>query len=112
LMKEYLPPKVSKSDADLFFDNWVYSTGIPSLKMSYAVKGAAPQWKISGTIEQSGVDNDFTVKVPVEIQFAKSPSQIVWVETSDETATFSATVKEPPVKVTVGVGTSVLAAKK
>jgi hypothetical protein len=36
----------------------------------------------------------------------------VWVETSDEPATFSATLKEPPVKVTVGVGTSVLAAKK
>jgi aminopeptidase N len=112
LVKEYLPPKTSKSDADLFFDNWVYSTGVPSLKLSYEVKGAAPQWRLSGTIEQTGVENDFTAEVPVEIQFAKSPPQTVWVETADEPATFSAALKEPPVKVTLGAGTSVLAAKK
>jgi hypothetical protein len=112
LVKEFLPPKVSKSSVDLFFDNWVYSTGVPSLKLAYAVKGAAPQWKLSGSVEQSGVDNDFTAEVPVEIQFAKSPSQIVWAETSDEPATFSATLKEMPVKVTVGAGTTVLATKR
>jgi hypothetical protein len=112
LVKEFLPPKVSRNSVDLFFDNWIYSTGVPALKLSYGLKGAAPQWKLSGSIEQSGVDNDFTAEVPVEIQFAKSPSQIVWVETSDEPATFSATLKEPPVKVTLGTGTTVLAVKK
>jgi hypothetical protein len=112
LVKEYLPPKVSRNSVDLFFDNWVYSTGIPSLKLSYAVKGAAKQWKVSGTIEQSAVDDDFTAEVPVEIQFAKGPSRIVWVETSDEPATFSATLQDLPVKVTLGTGTTVLASKK
>ena len=112
LVKEYLPPKVSKNSVDLFFDNWIYSTGVPSLKLTYAVKGAAKQWKVSGTIEQSGVDNDFTAEVPVEIQFAKGPSQIVWVETSDEPATFSASLTDLPVKVVLGTGTTVLAAKK
>jgi hypothetical protein len=112
LVKEYLPPKVSKNSVDLFFDNWVYSTGIPNLKLSYAVKGSAKQWKVSGTIEQSGVDNDFTAEVPVEIQFAKGTSQIVWVETSDEPSTFSATIQDLPVKVTLGTGTTVLASKK
>ena len=112
LVKEYVAPKVSKNSVDLFFDNWVYSTGVPSLKLSYAVKPAAKQWKVSGTIEQSAVDNDFTAEVPVEIQFAKGPSQIVWVETSDEPATFSATIQDLPVKVALGTGTTVLAAKK
>jgi hypothetical protein len=112
LVKEYLPPKVSKNSVDLFFDNWVYSTGIPNLKLSYAVKGAAKQWKVSGTIEQSGVDNDFTAEVPVEVQFAKGPPRIIWVETSDEPATFSAATQDLPVKVTLGAGTTILAAKK
>ncbi len=76
------------------------------------MNGAAKQWKVSGTIEQSGVDNDFTAEVPVEIQFAKGPSQIVWVETSDEPATFSASLTDLPVKVVLGTGTTVLAAKK
>ena len=87
-------------------------SGIPALKLNYSVKGAAPQLKVLGTIEQSGVDNDFSAEVPIEIQFAKGTAQTVWVETSDEAATFSATVKEPPVKVTLGIGTTVLASRK
>ena len=60
---------------DAFFDNWVYSTGIPTLRVKYSVKGAAPSWKLSGTVEQSAVDNNFSVDVPVEIQFAKGAPQ-------------------------------------
>lgn len=112
LVKEFLPPRVSKSSADVFFDNWVYSSGVPALKLSYTVKGSAPQWKISGTVEQSGVDDDFAAEVPVEIQFAKSPAQILWVETSTGSEQFSATVKEMPAKVALGIGTTVLAVKK
>jgi hypothetical protein len=112
LAKEFLPLKVSKNSIDLLFDNWVFSTGVPVLKMTYSVKGASPQLRVLGTIDQSGVDDDFSAEVPIEIQFAKSPAQTVWVETSDEAATFSATVKEPPVKVTLGVGTTVLASRK
>jgi hypothetical protein len=112
LAKEFLPAKVSKNSVDLLFDNWVYSTGVPALKMTYSVKGAAPQLKVSGTIDQTGVDTDFSAEVPIEIQFAKSPARTVWVETSDEAATFEVTVKEPPVKVSLGIGTTVLASRK
>jgi hypothetical protein len=112
LVKEFLPPKVSKNNVDLFFDNWVYSSGIPSLKMSYSVKGAAGQWKVVGTVEQSGVDPDFSTEVPIEIQFAQGPSERVWVETGDEAAPFAATLKQLPAKVALGLGTTVLAARK
>jgi hypothetical protein len=112
LVKEFLPPKVSKSSMDLFFDNWVYSTGIPALKMSYAVTGGAGRWKVAGKVEQSGVDNDFSTDVPIEIQFAQSPAQTVWVETGDEPAPFTVTLSQLPAKVTLGLGTSVLASKK
>jgi aminopeptidase N len=112
LAKEFLPPKVSKNSMDLFFDNWVYSTGMPALKMSYTVKGAAPKWKLTGTVEQSGVDKDFSTEVPVDIQFAQGTSQTVWVETGDEPAPFSVTLKQPPVKVSLGTGTTVLATRK
>ena len=55
----------------LSFDNWVYSTGIPTLRVKYSVKGKAPSWRVSGTVEQSAVDHNFSVDVPVQIQFAK-----------------------------------------
>jgi len=79
--------------------------------MQYSVKGTAPALKISGTVTQSGVDDDFTAEVPIEIQFARGPSQTVWVRTSNEAVPFTVTVKQPPVKVVLGV-TSVLSCKK
>jgi hypothetical protein len=110
--KEFLPPRVRPFVIDSFFDNWIYSTGIPSLKLTYTVKGAAPNIKLSGKVDQSGVDDDFSIEAPIEIQFAKSASQTIWVETTNSGATFSATLKQLPSKVSIPVGTDVLALKK
>ncbi|MBZ5674729.1 MAG: hypothetical protein LAP61_10825 [Acidobacteriia bacterium] len=112
LVKKSLPPGVSADSMEVFFDNWVYSTGIPTLRVKYSVKGKAPSWKISGTVEQSSVDVNFSVDVPVEIQFAKGATQTVWVRTSNEPASFSATLKQPPSRVDVPAGVSVLAVRK
>ena len=60
----------------------------------------------------SGVDDDFSVEAPVEIQFAKGASQTIWVETSSSAATFSATLKQVPTKVSIPAGRGVLALKK
>lgn len=111
LVKEHLPPRVRPSTVDDFFENWVYSTGIPELKMSYSVKGAAPSVRLGGKIEQSGVDDDFSVEVPVEIQFARAPSQTIWVQVSNAGATFSSTLQQAPIRVSIPIGT-VLALKK
>jgi hypothetical protein len=107
LATEFLPPRTRSDAMDIFFDNWVYATGIPALKVHSSVKG----FKVSGSVTQSGVDNDFSVEVPVEIQFVKGPPQTVWVRTSNDPVSFSVTVKQAPVRVSLG-GSSVLAAKK
>jgi hypothetical protein len=115
LVKEFSPPRaagVKAFNADAFFDNWVYSTGIPTLKLEYTAKGAAPVVKVSGTIEQTNVDDDFSIEAPVEIQFAKGPPQTIWVQTSNDGASFSATLKEMPVKVSIPAGRGVLAVKR
>jgi aminopeptidase N len=112
IVKKTLPPGVSAESMEAFFDNWVYSTGIPTLRVRYSVKGKAPSWKISGTVEQSAVDKNFSVDIPVEIQFAKGAPQIVWVRTSNEPATFSATLKQLPVRAEISAGVSVLALRK
>ena len=112
LVKKSLPPGVTAESMEAFFDNWVYSTGIPTLRVHYSVKGKAPSWKVSGTVEQTGVDENFSVDIPVEIQFAKGPTETVWVRTSSDAASFSATLKQPPLRVEIPAGTSVLAARK
>ena len=104
LVKEFLPPHTSPASVDLFFENWVYATGIPSLKVKYTAKGVAPSVRISGSIAQTGVDDDFSIDVPVEIQFAKGAAQTIWVRTSDDGGTFSATVKQVPAHVVLGNG--------
>jgi aminopeptidase N len=100
LAKEFLPPKTSPAVIDAFFENWVYATGIPTLKLKFAMKGVAPAVKVTGSVTQSGVDDDFTAEVPVEIQFAKG-SQTIWVRTSNEAVPFSATVKLVPTRVVI-----------
>jgi hypothetical protein len=112
LVKKSLPPAVSAESMDSFFENWVYSTGIPTLRVKYSIKGKAPSWKVSGTVEQSGVDGNFSADVPVEVLFAKGAPQIVWVRTSSEATSFSAPVKQLPTRVDIPAGTSILAIRK
>jgi hypothetical protein len=107
LIKEFLPPHVTGSMIDEFFDNWVYATGIPTLKLHYSVKGL----RLSGQIEQSGVDDDFSAQVPVEVQFARGAPETIWVETATGTATFSARLKRAPLHVSI-LEAGVLAARK
>ena len=111
-VKKNLPAGVTAESMDAFFENWVYSTGVPTLHVNYSVKGAAPTWRVSGTVEQSAVDDNFSVDVPVQIQFAKGATQTIWVRTSSEAASFSATVKQLPVRVEILAGTGVLAVRK
>ena len=107
LAEEFMP--AGKNSLEGFFESWIYGTGIPTLKVSASVKGKAPgPVKITATVAQSDVDEDFSVEVPVEIQFAGGPSVVKWVRTSSEPVSFTVQAKRPPSKVVVP-GTSVLA---
>jgi aminopeptidase N len=54
----YLPPRSDDPKLETFFEQWVNGTGIPGLKLSYSVKGKAPQLRLVGTLTQSEVDPD------------------------------------------------------
>jgi hypothetical protein len=103
-----LPPKSPDPDLEGFFEQWVYGTGIPNLKLSYSVKGKAPALRVTGTIEQSDVDEDFSALVPVEIQVARGKIITHWVQTSSAPTTFSVAVTAPPSKVLVDPRRTVL----
>jgi hypothetical protein len=104
LVKEFHPPDAKSDTIDDFFDNWIYATGVPSLKVQYSVKGVAPDVKVSGTLAQSGVEDDFSVEVPIEIQFAKGASRTLWVPSSNEAVPFSVSLRQAPVRVGVSAG--------
>jgi aminopeptidase N len=101
LAAEYLPPKSDDPKLESFFEQWVYGTGIPAVKLSSSVKGTAPNVRLTGTVTQSGVDGDFTASVPVEIVIAKGRTMTQWVRSADVPVTFTVFLKAAPLKVTL-----------
>jgi len=101
LARELRPKGMAPEVIDTFFDNWVYSTGIPALKLRYTVKGVAPAVKLSGTVGQSGAGDDFALDTPVEVQFAKGASQTIWVRTAGDERNFTANLRQIPTRVVI-----------
>ncbi len=112
LAAEFLPPKSSDPKLESFFDQWVYGTGIPALKLTSSLTGKVPAQKLTVTVEQTGVADEFSADVPVEIQFRRAKTITRVVRTSNEPAVFTISVPQPPSKVALDPGNSVLAMKK
>lgn len=108
LAARFLPPQSPDRTLENFFDEWVYGTGIPSLKLSYSVKGKAPSIRLEGTMTQSGLDHEFSVPVPVEIQFGHGKSLTHWVRSSNGPVQFSVALRQAPTKVLLDPEFSVL----
>ncbi|MBS1859195.1 MAG: hypothetical protein JST11_27725, partial [Acidobacteria bacterium] len=97
----FLPPKSDDPKLETFFDQWVYDTGIPSIRMTWSLKGRAPALKLTGKITQSDVNQDFSALVPVEIQIARGRSITEWVRAADGETTFTVPLNAPPLKVSL-----------
>ncbi|HLJ49967.1 MAG TPA: M1 family aminopeptidase [Bryobacteraceae bacterium] len=82
--RKYVPAKSPDPDLKQFFDNWVYGTGIPGIKITSSTRGA----KVVGTITATEVGNDFSAYVPVEVSQGKIKA-IRWLPVSDEPTPFS-----------------------
>ena len=101
-------PKTDDPKLEAFFDQWVYGTGIPGLKLAYTLKGTAPALRLVGTVTQSDADDNVSVSVPIEIQVARGNTVTEWVRTASEPAAFSVALKQAPHKVTLDPNHAVL----
>jgi hypothetical protein len=108
LAARFLPEKSADPQLENFFDQWVYGTGIPALKLNYSVKGKAGALRLNGTVTQSEVASDFSVLAPVEIQLGHGKTLTRWVQTADGAVTFSMALPQAPVKVQLDPHFSVL----
>ena len=104
LCAEFLPPGSHDPKLMDFFDQWVYDTGMPSLKLTYAVVGH----KLTATVTQSDVRDDFTVLAPVEIRTGAGKPIVKLVTTGSEPVKFSVEVAGPGAKATLDPGWSIL----
>jgi hypothetical protein len=108
LCAEFLPKGSSDSTLEDFFDQWVYGTGLPALKLNYTVKGKPGAWRLTGTVSQSEVPDDFTVAVPIEIQTGRSTKVIREIRTSSDPVPFSVPVAVANAKAILDPASSVL----
>ncbi len=108
----FVPPKSDDPKLESFFEQWVYGTGVPTLKLNYTIAGKAPAVKVRGTVTQTGVDEDFSASVPVEVQLTGKQTSIRWVHTSSEPTPFSVDLKQSPLRVLLDPGGSILAVRK
>jgi aminopeptidase N len=92
-----MPDKTLES----FFEQWVYSTGIPSLKLSHTVAGKPPAVRVKLTLTQTGAREDFTTLVPVEVLLPGKRTVTQWLVSSSEPATWELTLKQTPLKISL-----------
>ena len=104
LCAEFLPKGSPDPKLVDFFDQWVYDTGMPTLKLTYSVNGR----RLTGTVTQSDAPKDFTVLVPVEIRVGNRKPIVKQVRTSGGAVKFTVDVAGPGAKATLDPGMSVL----
>jgi hypothetical protein len=104
----FLPPKTDDPKLEAFFDQWVYGTGIPALKLTYTIRGKAPSLRLVGTLTQTDVAEDFSAVAPVEIQLGRGRTITHWVRSASAPVTFTVPVQQAPVKVTLDPRRAVL----
>jgi hypothetical protein len=98
LAAKFQPKGIPDADLESFFDQWVYSTGIPALSLTHSYKNL----RVTGTIRQAGVGDDFSIDVPVEIRLPGNRMITHWVRTSSDPIPFSVAVAAAPLKVELG----------
>jgi aminopeptidase N len=74
IASEFVPPGQPDSKLELFFDTWVYGTGIPRLTLQRSGR--------TFNLEMSGVDPDFTADVPLVCSGRNGKAQTRWVRSS------------------------------
>lgn len=87
-------PQTPDPDLKIFFDNWIYGTGVPTVKLSYSWRAA----KLSGSLVQRDVDDTFSAYVPVEVQTG-SENNVYWLATGTDPVAFSIPLKSAPTRV-------------
>ncbi len=67
----FVPAEQPDRNLSLFFESWVYGTGLPSLALRKGSRGVV--------LNLSGVDDDFSLDVPMDCSDATNKSYIRWV---------------------------------
>ena len=87
---------------DWFFDDWVRGNGVPHYSVKFEVRARGSAFIVSGTLQQKGVADSFTVPVPIYgTRVGGKPEKLGVVITTGAETHFRFTVKTRPSRVVV-----------
>ena len=83
------------------------------MQVKHALRGKPGALQLAVTLTQSGVDDDFTADIPVEIYYPPSPrgakpAQVVWLRAGSDPTTHVIPVRQAPAKVVVSTSSALV----
>jgi hypothetical protein len=101
-----------KSSLEWFFDQWVYSTGVPEVRVKSSIEKKAGKIQVEGTVVLSGVSDYFGVPVPIYAQTARGQVLLGVVSAIGKETPFQFPVVAAPQKVLADPQDTLLAQMK
>ena len=99
---QYLPPGSPDPKLENFFDQWVESTGIPTLSLHEKISGRAPDVDLQLTLAQSDVGGETSIQVPIEVTYpGNTKKEVHWMRTSDEPVSQTLRLTRVPASVRI-----------
>jgi len=94
------------------FTSYVESTGIPTLRLQTRQKRGPKGVVVSVELAQTGVNEDFSIDVPIEIDMGRGKAEVRWLRSDAEHMTAEWTLAAAPVRITLDPRNSLLAQKR
>jgi hypothetical protein len=92
-----------------FFDDWVYSAEIPTVRWNYKVEPDGNAFRLTLNIKRSDVSPDFTLIAPVRLEFDGNKVATIFVPVKEESVTVQKQIPAKPRNVVLGPDHSLLA---
>jgi hypothetical protein len=116
MVEKHMTPNLNATGngkIDWFFNQWVEGTAIPGYTSKFEVKPAADgKFRITGSLIQAGVPEDFRALVPIYVEFDKGQvfkvAQIPMVGSSSRDLDFEVKLPKKPNKITLNAMHDVL----
>lgn len=112
LAAKHLPKGGPDATLEQLFGAYTESSGIPVWKLQSKQRRAGTGAVLTLELEQSGVGEEFSVDVPVELDFGRGKPEVRWIRTDGERTTAEWTLASAPVRVLLDPKNSLLAVKR
>ena len=105
---EFLPDDAPDPELTLFFEQWVYDTGIPRLSVDFRTRES----RAAGTLRMRDTPEHFVVSVPIVFEAASGKTWTRVVKTDGEETPFEFELPERAVRASVDPGRTILAVRR